>query len=200
MWVLMVLTLWKSVLDPGFSATQSMAGSNPVSITIEVPTRAIDPGQSASVIISISPTDKPIHVVYLIGLRVMREKGDRLTQLVGDHPANVATQPTTQPVDDMFSDAIWPELEIECPYDPNQVWHSEWGVESRNITPQYIAPNDTKKMVRRIPGWALTTGDCRVRAILYKGDKEIAASPFSTIVVGHQIRWLPGTQPTTQGN
>ena len=108
-------------------------------------------GERATAIILIKAASAT-HVIDTVSLKITVVKGDQRFPLGLSATSRPATEPTTRRVSDFFPDAIWPVLEIECPYDPNQVRLAEFG-HNGQIAPVYVGPNETHELKRNIPPW-----------------------------------------------
>jgi hypothetical protein len=194
----LAILLWIALaFDPNIPTTQAAIEQSNISVTINAAKQQLVIGEPASVTIAIQCRSQALRIMNIVGLNVLVCKADQKIPLFVPRSNNSTTQPTTQQTTNFYPGAIWPEVEIECPYNPHQVWLGETEIISRRIFPEEISAGTTKSIKKGLPGWAFTSGTCRVRAVLLKNGEEIASSPFVTISVGHN-ELAPATQPTSQ--
>jgi hypothetical protein len=168
-----------------FAATQPAtkpSGSEGLEARVVLSDQEINEGEGTSIKIQLSTTDTDVRVMNDVGLRVFSVRdGQRIP--LKDATIAAPKKPSTRRASDFFKGAIWPIVDIECPYDPRQSRRLEKGAADKRIFPEYVAARSLKEIRFRIPAWALVCGECKIRIVLVRDGVEISSSPCETIRV-----------------
>lgn len=127
-----------------------------------------------------------------VGVRVFHTQpdGSRVPLQRREREVPPATIPPAVPAaPDPWSHVLSVCLEIDCPYDARHLEPFSVDLSANGkMTPAALPPHQAQLIERHLPDWVFVSGDCRVRAVLYEGQKEIGSSGSRTILVKQAVR------------